>query len=220
MPRIRGSSWDDHEFVNNYADMDVNPAPAARSGRGAPCCRLPCLLGAHAARARKPSWAGPAALPALHLGVDRHLQRARRPPVPLRPAGLQGDGLARHRRLLPGRPGAGAEHARRRAARLVAARARHHARALELAQQTAFAPFDRGTGVGRGTWAWATTGTATSPNARCCSTGWSSTRTQNPGDPHRRLAPVLGAQRPAGHPQLRRPAGGHRADGHVGLHQR
>ena len=64
--------------------------PGSRGRRGPPRRRLPCLLGAHAALARAQAGrAGPAALPALHLGVDRHLQRPRRPPVPLRPAGLQ-----------------------------------------------------------------------------------------------------------------------------------
>ena len=102
-------TWDDHEFVNNYADMDVESAPAARGGRCAPRRRLPGLLGAHAAvPGAQAGRTGPAAVPALQVGIDSHLQRPRRPPVPLRPAGLQDDGPARRRRLLPGRPGPGA----------------------------------------------------------------------------------------------------------------
>ena len=153
----------------------------ARGGRGPPRRRLPCLLGAHAARAgAQAGRAGPAALPALQVGVDRHLQRPRRPPVPLRPAGLQ---------ARPATPTATARAPAPPSARCSAPSSATGCctSSPPRARTGTSSPSRRrsrrstaGSASPRGTWARGTTGTATSPSARCCSTGWSSTR---PGTP-------------------------------------
>ena len=169
-------TWDDHEFKNNYADLDLDPdvpvevAIARRTAAYRAYWEHMPLR-----RSRKPDGPVLPALPPLPLGRPRHLQRARRAPVPLRPAGRVHARAADAERLLPVRARARSHHARRRAARLAARGARHHDGALERARQP-----DRVRAVrqrperhaaaasGR-----ATTGTATSPSGSSCSTGWS-----------------------------------------------
>jgi alkaline phosphatase D len=117
-------TWDDHEFENNYADEDLDPDPPG---------------GAEAVRARRAAayrayWehmplARPAAVPALHVGPDGDVQRARRASVPLRPAPDLPS--ARRFRILRREPRALAHDARRRAARLAAGGPRHDQGALE-----------------------------------------------------------------------------------------
>ena len=116
-------TWDDHEFKDNYADLDLESCRgAARDGRRAARGGVPGLLGALAAAARpQADRQGHAAVPAPAVGRAGDLPRARHAPVPLRPdravhAGAARPGLA----LLPDGAGADPRHPRRRAARLAA----------------------------------------------------------------------------------------------------
>ena len=79
-------TWDDHEFKDNYADLDLEPGASRSRRRRAPRRRLPGLLGARAARAlAQAGRQGHAALPARALGRAGDVPRARHAPVPLRP---------------------------------------------------------------------------------------------------------------------------------------
>ena len=78
-------TWDDHEVENNYAGLVPQfpneapvPGPAGR--------RLPGLVGAHAGPHGPAHRPRPQDLPVARLGPAGPLPRARRPPVPQRPA--------------------------------------------------------------------------------------------------------------------------------------
>ena len=98
-------TWDDHEVDNNYADLDSDPDTPGRGVHPAPRGRLPRLLGAHAAAAGAQAQGRVLRpVPALPLGDDGDLQRARHAPVPLGPAArVPGGRPRRGRRLLPRR---------------------------------------------------------------------------------------------------------------------
>ena len=125
-------TWDDHEFKNNYADEDIDPDPPG--GAEAVRARRAAAYRAYwehmpLARARKPEGARPAAVPAIHVGQDGHLQRARRASVPLRPAPDLPS--ARRLRILRREPRAVAHDARCRTTGVAARGPRHDEGALE-----------------------------------------------------------------------------------------
>ena len=146
-------TWDDHEFKNNYADLDFDPDVPVEVATARRAAAYRGLLGAHAA-APRPQARGRVvpALPPLPLGRPRDVQRARRPAVPLRPGRARlHAGAAHAERLLPGvlEPGRtmlGAEQRDWLLEELATTTARWNV----LANQTAFAPFDNDAGRARG----------------------------------------------------------------------
>ena len=169
-------TWDDHEFKNNYADLDFDPdvPPEVATARRAAAYRaywehMPLR------RSRKPEGPSFQLYRRFHWGdlvtfnvLDGRQYRSDQPAACTRRA-ADAERLLRRRRSSPGapcsapssatgcsrssppRPRAGTcSPSRRRSRRSTTTRAR------------------RGAASGR-----ATTGTATSPSGRCCSTGWS-----------------------------------------------
>ena len=82
-------TWDDHEFKDNYADLDLDPnepleTVAARRAAAYLAYWEHAPLPVRASRRQ-----GHAAVPAVAVGRPRHVPRARHAPVPLGPARAQ-----------------------------------------------------------------------------------------------------------------------------------
>ena len=216
-------TWDDHEFKNNYADLDLDPNVPIEQVRA----RRAAAYRAYwehmpLSRARKPEGPDLQLYRRFHWGklatfnvLDGRQYRSDQPKACTTAerdaSGYCPDDLNPERTML------GTEQRGWLLEDLATTKARWNV----LAQQTGFAPFNRET---------------PSPPAQLRHRGRQLGRLcrRAPNDPglgggarhieprgaDRRLAPELGPQRPAGLSELRRPAGRDRVDGHVDLHQR
>ena len=214
-------TWDDHEFKNNYADLDLDPdvPPEVAIARRAAAYRaywehMPLR------RSRKPDGPSFQLYRRFHWGdlvtfnvLDGRQYRSDQPaactPAQRTPSGYCPSALE------PGRTMLGTEQRDWLLEELATTTARWNV----LAQQTAFAPFDNDPGRAARLRGGRQLGRLRRRAADVARLDGRQAHAE-PDRDHRRLAQQLGAQRAARSHQLRRAARGHGVHGHVDLHGR